>query len=406
MPAPGLRPRLTAPCRRALVAYGTRPELIKLAPVVAALEGRAVEVVLVDTAQHYSDALNRDIRMSLAVRDPDFALGVGSAPAPEQVARVIAGIGEVVEKIRPDVVVCQGDTNSVLGIALGAAAAEVPVGHVEAGLRSFDWRMPEERNRVLADHIAGHLWAPTAVAAGNLAREGLPEEQVLVTGNTVVDVVLAEMAAAPPQDALLGDLPERFILATIHRPENTDDPAALATLLAALAGAPLPVVFPLHPRTRIAAETAGCESMLASANVRVIDPVDFRVLQALEARCALIVSDSGGLQEEASVHKRPIIVPRRSTERPEVLGTFATLVTDNTELAGAIAETCSHLDEVLKRLAEEPSPYGDGRAGERIAAALVLEPFAASERGSSPDTGTDGISAAAARTPSGTVLRS
>jgi UDP-N-acetylglucosamine 2-epimerase (non-hydrolysing) len=242
--------------------------------------------------------------------------------------------------------------------------------HVEAGLRSFDDDMPEEHNRIETDHLSALCLAPTDWAAKHLADEGIDGDRVVVTGNTAVDAVLDALPGPARQDEVLrffGVAPDAFVLATIHRPENTDVPAVLRQVLEALGALPLPVVLPLHPRTRHRIDEDGLGSLLGP--LQPVPPLRHADFLALAARSALLVSDSGGIQEEASVLKRPVLVVRRSTERPEVEGTFARLV-GPTELTAAATRWLAELRRSPGSLAELASPYGDGTASHRCVTAI------------------------------------
>jgi UDP-N-acetylglucosamine 2-epimerase (non-hydrolysing) len=272
---------------------------------------------------------------------------------------------------RPDAVVVQGDTNSTLAAALAANARGIPLVHVEAGLRSYDRAMPEEHNRVVADHLADLCCAPTETSRAQLAAEGIAGDRVVVTGNTVVDVA----ARMLPDPARRGALLDRFgldrdgyVLSTFHRPENVDDETCLRTILAELSALPLPVVLPLHPRTAARLAASAGDPLGA---VRVIEPLAYQEFLGLARECAFLVSDSGGVQEEASIVKRPVVVVRVSTERPEVIGTFAELVAPGAGIGELGRAWAADLPAVHAHLATLPTPYGDGHAGERTAAAIA-----------------------------------
>jgi UDP-N-acetylglucosamine 2-epimerase (non-hydrolysing) len=243
--------------------------------------------------------------------------------------------------------------------------------HVEAGLRSFDRRMPEEHNRVIADHLADLLLAPTETSRSNLLGEGIPDERIEVTGNTVVEAVGRLMPSADERERILRSFSVTrggFVLSTFHRPENVDDPETLATILETLGFLPLPVILPLHPRTVANVEAFALGDLLGK--LQVVEPVGYREFLGLGAESALLVSDSGGVQEEVSVYKRPVIVVRRSTERPEVIGTFAERVEPGPRIAELAAEWIGDLADIHERLASTPSPYGDGSASRRSVAAI------------------------------------
>jgi UDP-N-acetylglucosamine 2-epimerase (non-hydrolysing) len=350
------------------VVFGTRPEVVKLAPVLWAL-GPAARTI--HTGQHYDPALASSVFADVDLEPPDVQLEVGSAPRGPQIAAAIAALDGVLAATRPAAVVVQGDTNSTLAGAVAANAHGIPLVHVEAGLRSFDRTMPEEHNRVVADHLADLCCAPTETNRRQLAAEGIDEARVVVTGNTVVDAAARVLADTRPRAELMrrfGLAPQRFVLSTFHRPENVDDPETLRTILHELATLPLPVLLPLHPRTAARAMDAGL--LAAEGPVRAVEPLGYRAFLGLAAECAFLVSDSGGVQEEASIVGRPVLVVRRSTERPEVLDTFAKLVAPGPAIGEQGRAWAHEVDDLHRRLASEPTPYGDGHAGARTAAAI------------------------------------
>jgi UDP-N-acetylglucosamine 2-epimerase (non-hydrolysing) len=352
-----------------LVVYGTRPEAVKLLGLVDRLgpAGRTLH-----SGQHYSPDLAAEFEGAIGLRAPDQRLAVGGTTRGQQIGEAVIGIEAELRRVPTVAVVVQGDTNTALAGALAANAAEVPLVHVEAGLRSFDRAMPEEHNRVVVDHIADLCCAPTAVSAANLEREGITGDQVVVTGNTVVEAVHRLMPRDDEAGKVLAErglTRDEFVLATFHRPENVDDPDVLAVILRELGALPLPVVLPLHPRTEARARDAGLGDLLA--HVRVERPAGYRPFLALMASCALVVSDSGGVQEESSVVKRPVVVVRRSTERPEVLGTFCELVPAGPRIGEVASAWLADLPAVHARLAAIETPYGDGGASHKTLDALV-----------------------------------
>jgi UDP-N-acetylglucosamine 2-epimerase (non-hydrolysing) len=348
---------------RVAVVLGTRPEIIKLAGVI---DGFAEQAVVLHTGQHFDPGLSQAFFDGLGLAAPAYRLEIGGTTRAEQIGAGTIEIAAVLEKLRPSAVVVQGDTNSALAGALAANSAAVPLVHVEAGLRSFDRAMPEEHNRVLIDHISDLLAAPTPVAVANLAREGLGGTSVICCGNTVIEAVRRQLPGAAARAELLSRWnlrPAQFVLATIHRPENTDEPVALARILSELADLPIPVVLPLHPRTAGAVERAGLETVLS--RLLVVPPLDGAEFLGLAAEAALLVSDSGGVQEEVTVLGKPLVVVRRSTERPEAFEDFATLVTPD-GVGAAAAAYLADLPALGARLATLASPYGDGSASETI----------------------------------------
>ncbi|MDP9115794.1 MAG: UDP-N-acetylglucosamine 2-epimerase (non-hydrolyzing) [Actinomycetota bacterium] len=346
------------------VVLGTRPEIIKLAGLLDELGDRAV---LIHTGQHYDEGLSQVFFDSLGLRRPAHQLHLGGGSRADQIGRGAVEVGHLLSAIGPRVVVVQGDTNSALAGALAANSHEIPLVHVEAGLRSFDRAMPEEHNRVLVDHLADLLAAPTPSAVANLEREGISGPSVIRTGNTVVEAVARQLPDSVARTRLLAEYQltgKGFVLATIHRPENTDDPAALAEVLRQLGQLPLPVLLPLHPRTLAAAQRAGLESLLEE--LQVVRPLDGPSFLGLACEAALLVSDSGGVQEEVTVLGRPLVVVRRSTERPEAFEHHATLVSPSG--IGAAAERyLTDVAGVHTRLESIRSPFGDGSASAVIA---------------------------------------
>ncbi len=354
--------------RSIAVVLGTRPEVMKLAGIARLLGGAAR---IVHSGQHFDHNLSDVFFADLGLPAPDEHLAVGGASRGAQIGEATRGLDQMFASDRPAAVVVQGDTNTVLAGSLAANAREIPLVHVEAGLRSHDRRMPEEHNRVVADHLADLCLAPTEVNRANLAAEGIGGERVVVTGNTVVEVVQEHLPGEAERAAVLADLglePAGFVVATIHRPENVDDPAKLRVVLEQLASIPLPVVLPIHPRTAKRVEQAALHDLLAE--LTVVEPQGYLRFLALLAESAFVVSDSGGLMEEVSVLKRGMIVVRRSTERPEVQGTFVERVPPGPRIGELAAEWAADVAGLRERLAGIPSPYGDGTASARSVAAM------------------------------------
>jgi UDP-N-acetylglucosamine 2-epimerase (non-hydrolysing) len=353
---------------RAAVVFGTRPEIIKLARIARLL---GPDSCLIHSGQHDSYEMAKSFLDELRFGAPDVQLAVGNQSRGQQIGEAIRGLDEYFEADRPDVVVVQGDTNTTLAGAVAANARQIPIVHIEAGLRSRDRAMPEEHNRVVTDHLADVCCAPTDVSKMNLEHEGVGGERVVVTGNTVVDAVLECLPSRVDRRSLVakrGVDPGSYILATFHRPENVDEPAPLRTVLDQLGALPMPVILPLHPRTADRARAFGLSGQLS--RLIVTEPLGYSEFVALAAESAVLVSDSGGLVEEASVLKRPIAVVRRSTERPEVQGTFAELVASGPAISKQVGVWLDDVEAVHARLAEISSPYGDGRASERCVAAI------------------------------------
>lgn len=343
---------------RIAIVIGTRPEIIKMMPII---EHLGAEAELIYTGQHY-DEMMAGVFFDAFGMSPTSVLQIGNLTRGEQIGTGTTAISKLFCDAKPRAVVVQGDTNSALAGALAANATETPLVHVEAGLRSFDRAMPEEHNRVLIDHVSDLLLAPTAVAETNLHRERCAG-RIEVTGNTVVEAVtrmLPDLSRRRQLLASYGLVDNEFVLATIHRPENTDDPRNLHAIFTALQGLDVPVLLPLHPRTRMRLRASNLENLLD--NLRVIEPIGYPDFLALAAHARLLISDSGGVQEEVSVLKRRAVVVRRSTERPEALGTF-TVLCEPAQLGDTASEWVRDSDGRQEFIEKLRSPYGDGDAG-------------------------------------------
>ncbi len=298
---------------------GARPQFIKCAPVSRELR-KEHEEVLIHTGQHYDHGMSAIFFEELAIPEPDYNLGIGSGTHGRQTGAMLGAIEDVFEKEKPDIVLVYGDTNSTFAGALAAAKLHVPVAHVEAGLRSFDRRMPEEVNRVLTDHASDILFCPTATAVTNLAAEGI-RDGVHLVGDVMVDAMNYNRAIAGERSRILEDLgvrPGEYLVITVHRPSNTDDRENLAGILGALGEAGMPVVFPVHPRTRKYLKGYGLFSRMPE-NVRVVEPLGYLDMLRLMAHAAKILTDSGGIQKEAYVLGVPCITLRENTEWVETV---------------------------------------------------------------------------------------
>jgi UDP-N-acetylglucosamine 2-epimerase (non-hydrolysing) len=350
------------------VVLGTRPEIIKLARITQLLDDDAY---VIHTGQHYDTNLSDVFFTEFDMRPPDTFIGVGGQTRGEQIGNGTAALDQLFSSLQPSAVVVQGDTNAVVAGALAANANEIPLVHVEAGLRSFDRRMPEEHNRVVADHLSDLCLAPTDLNVANLKKEGISGDVVLKTGNPVVEAVERLMPTEGERKSLLeqhGLVREGFVLATFHRPENVDTREILENILGALSSLSLPVLLPLHPRTQKRIEQFGLSS--AASGLTIVDPIGYRDFIGLGAESTLIISDSGGVQEEVSVYKRPAVVIRRSTERQEVEGTFVQRFEPGPALGSQLASEVERSKARAVELAEMPSPYGDSRTPQRAVQAI------------------------------------
>ncbi len=349
-----------------LTIVGARPQFIKAAPVSRALR-RVAREILVHTGQHYDYGMSAVFFEELALPEPDYNLGIGSGSHGKQTGEMLIAIEEVLLSERPDWVLVYGDTNSTLAGALAAVKLHIPVAHVEAGLRSFNRAMPEEHNRVLTDHAADLLFCPTRHAVDLLAREGITRG-VHLTGDVMLDAFRYNTALAEQRSAILDALglqPQTYYLATLHRPANTDDPAQLQTLLDTLAELPLPVVLPLHPRTRQQIELHALAPKSKIQNLKIIPPMGYLDMLLLERCARLILTDSGGVQKEAYMAGVPCVTLRDETEWVETLDAGWNI------LVGADPDRIRAAVRDFTPPAEHPPLYGDGHAADRIVEILM-----------------------------------
>ena len=350
---------------RVLSIVGARPQFIKAAPVSRALRERHVEV-LVHTGQHYDHAMSDVFFEELGIPKPDVNLGVGSGSHGEQTAEMLVPLEKLLLRERPDCVVVYGDTNTTLAGALAASKLDMPVAHVEAGLRSFDRRMPEEINRVVSDHLSRVLLCPTPAAVGNLRAEGIVDGVELV-GDVMLDTALYQTRSADESDTLasFGLVPAGYLLATVHRAGNTDSREHLTAIVEALTSLDRPVVWPVHPRTAKMLAAYGLEDrVVARGDVRAVTPVSYGVMLALLRGAAGVLTDSGGMQKEAYFFGVPCVTLRDETEWVE------TVEAGWNVLAGADAAAIVAAAGRLERPDTHPDLYGDGHAAQRVVAAI------------------------------------
>ncbi len=351
------------------IVVGTRPEIIKMAPVVRACQTRGTPFLLLHTGQHYSFEMDGVFFQELGLPVPHANLEVGSGTQAYQIGTMILGFEPLLARERPDVLLVEGDTSSVLAGALTAQKMGIPVGHVEAGLRSYDRGMPEEINRILTDHLSEYLFAPTEHSRDILLGERIAPARIHVTGNTVVDELLRqrERAMRPGLFEQFAVTPGRYALATVHRAENTDRPERLRGIVEGLtraaAALDLPVLAALHPRTAARLERMG---LGFDGRVRALPPLPYLDFLGLHARAALVLTDSGGLQEEACSLGVPCVTLRDNTERPESVEVGANM------LAGATPERIVECARAMRdRRRDWPNPFGDGTSGLRIVDLLL-----------------------------------
>jgi UDP-N-acetylglucosamine 2-epimerase (non-hydrolysing) len=360
---------------KVLHVVGARPNFMKVAPVMRGLAARGSQVSqrLVHTGQHYDEAMSQVFFDELQIEPPDENLEVGSGSHAWQTAQIMMRFEPVLKGSAPDWVVVVGDVNSTMACTLVAAKLGVRVAHVEAGLRSFDRNMPEEINRLVTDALADLLLTPSPDADENLGREGIPRERIRQVGNVMIDTLLhnLERARAREVHRRLGLEARRFVYVTMHRPSNVDERESLRAIVDCLAGLTesVPVVFPVHPRTRQRLVDFGLLAALDSrAGMRLVEPVSYLDSIALADQAACVLTDSGGLQEEATFLRVPCLTLRPNTERPIT-------ITEGSNRLTTLATLRADLDEAIRRREAGEifpcPPLWDGRAGERIADALL-----------------------------------
>jgi UDP-N-acetylglucosamine 2-epimerase (non-hydrolysing) len=359
---------------------GARPNLMKIAPVIAALKSRPTVFVvrLVHTGQHYDAAMNDQFFAALDIAHPDISLEVGSASHAVQTAEIMRRFEPVLDAEAPDAVLVVGDVNSTIACALVAAKKSVPVIHVEAGLRSYDRAMPEEINRVLTDQISDTLFTTEREARANLMREGIADERIHFVGNVMIDTLKRQLGRAKPARetlaghagaAALASGARRYAVLTLHRPSNVDDAAALKPLLQAITdvSALIPIVFPIHPRTRARIESFGLSGALATPNIVLLPPQGYLEMLGLMKDAKLVLTDSGGIQEETTALGVPCITLRHNTERPITVAEGTNTVVGNDP--EKILATVRDILRTGGKAGKIPE-FWDGRAAERIAAEL------------------------------------
>ncbi len=346
------------------IILGTRPEIIKMSSVIRECENGGLSYFILHTGQHYSYNMDKVFFQQLELPRAKYNLDVGSGSHAEETGRMLIGIEKILLKEKPDTVLVEGDTNTVLAGALAASKLHIKVGHVEAGLRSYDRRMPEEINRILTDHISDYLFAPTEKAREILLREGTSEDKIFVTGNTIVDAVYQNLKIANKKLNILDKLglePKNYFLVTLHRPENVDDKERFKRILKSLDQLgdefSLPVIYPIHPRSK----RRMAEFNIKANYVKLMAPFDFLSFLQLESNAKLVLTDSGGVQEESCILGVACVTLRDTTERPETLEVGSnTLSGDNSDKI---------LQSVKLMVNKENSwinPFGDGKAGKRI----------------------------------------
>jgi UDP-N-acetylglucosamine 2-epimerase (non-hydrolysing) len=360
-------------------AVGARPNFVKMAPVIEATRRRApFRQVVVHTGQHYDERLSAEIIDDLGFAQPDRFLGVGSGSHGEQTGFTLVAFERVLLEDPPDLVVVSGDVNATLACALAAAKLGVPVAHVESGLRSRDWSMPEEQNRVLTDRLSDLLFTHSPEAGENLLAEGIPGERIHYVGNTMIDTLrrLEQAARARRTWERIGADEQGYALVTLHRPSNVDVEERLSGIVTALTelGTRAQVVFPIHPRTRARLAAGNGLDRLERAGVLCLDPLGYLDFLSLECSAGLIVTDSGGVQEEAAALGVPCYTLRANTERP------VTISQGTNTLIGEDPAAIGGLELAREAPAPRAIPLWDGKAAERVADVVAGALAPSSER--------------------------
>jgi len=344
---------------------GARPNFPKAAPVLAALAERGVRQRLVHTGQHYDDRMSEVFFRELDLPRPDLNLGVGSGSHAQQTAAILTGLEAEMIATQPELVVVYGDVNSTLAAAIAASKLQIPVAHVEAGLRSFDMTMPEEINRIVTDRLSDLLLCTSPEAIAHLAHEGVSAERIHLVGNPMIDTLLHNLGRLDPEKAraALG-LPQDYLVATLHRPGNVDDPESAAELVALVhsAAARAEIVLPLHPRGRRVLEALGIGD---HPRVHVVEPLGYLEFMSLVRGARAVITDSGGVQEETTMLGVPCLTLRPNTERPVT-------ITHGTNRLATPSTVIGLLDLAMSEApTERRPPLWDGHAGERIADVII-----------------------------------
>lgn len=346
-----------------LHVVGARPNFMKAAPVLRALKQKGAQQTLVHTGQHYDVNMSDVFFQELQIPEPDVNLAVGSGSHAQQTAEIMTRFESVVLKCRPDIVLVYGDVNSTVAAALVCSKLLIPVGHVEAGLRSFDRTMPEEINRLVTDQLSDVLFTPSADGDANLQREGIPAEKVHLVGNVMIDTLVQFL---PIARAIKSSVPQGYALVTLHRPANVDDPKMLGKILSALGAVSrdLPVIFPVHPRTRHAIREFG----LQADGIQIMDPMSYLEFLGMQCRATVVITDSGGIQEETTYLGIPCLTVRPNTERP-----VTTEIGTNVLVGDDMDKLRSEMLRILSGHGQQGRvpPLWDGHASERIATLLT-----------------------------------
>ena len=344
------------------IVLGTRPEIIKLAPLIKRLNKKSTSIIF--TGQHYDYEMGLKFIEQLGIRKPDYTLKITRSNPPNQIADIIKKVSFIIKNESSDTVIVQGDTNTVLAASISSLKCNIPISHVESGLRSFDWRMPEEHNRIAVDHMSEFLFAPTILSKKNLIQENI-HGKIFVTGNTIIDSINQFTKISKKYSELLVNTKD-YVLTTLHRSENVDNQNTLNAIVKAMINTNEYFIFPLHPRTRKQLKKFGLyEKLNKSKNILLMNSVGYFEILELMKNCKYIMSDSGGIQEEAtapSINKKVVVV-RKTSDRPESISTGFSVLSGTT-YEGLI--TCLKKTSENFSLPNKKSPYGIGNASKKI----------------------------------------
>ncbi|MCK4234405.1 UDP-N-acetylglucosamine 2-epimerase (non-hydrolyzing) [candidate division WOR-3 bacterium] len=349
------------------VVLGTRPEIIKLSPIFSELKRKKIRYNLIHTGQHYSLKMDKIFFADLRIPEPHYLLGIGPGTHGRQTGTILMRIEKIFLKDKPDIVLVEGDTNSVFATALAASKLKIKVGHIEAGLRSFDREMPEEVNRILTDHVSDFLFAPTEISKKNLITEGIDKRKIFVTGNTIVDATIENIKIAEKKSKILTDLlisNKTYFLVTLHRVENVDNKNRLKEIISAireLCRTHL-VIFPIHPRTTKRIKEFNLSKPIKRIkNLKIIEPLGYLDFLKLERNARLVLTDSGGIQEETCILNIPCVTIRENTERPETVS-----VKSNIIVGWKSVDIINGVYKMLKKKRTWKQPFGNGKAAKKI----------------------------------------
>jgi len=344
------------------IVLGTRPEIIKLAPIIRKIGSKNCSVIF--TGQHYDNQMGLGFMRALDLPKPNYSLNITKSNPQLQISEIIAKLSKILIKERPDTVMTQGDTNTVLAAGICSLKSNIPISHVESGLRSNDWRMPEEHNRIVVDHLSELLFAPTKITKSNLKSEKV-HGKIFVTGNTVIDAINIYSKISKKKSNL--SVPSSdFILSTLHRSENVDNKKILSSIIKGLINSNENIIFPIHPRTKKRLHEFSLYNKLnENKNIQMIDSVGYFEILELMKNCSFIVTDSGGIQEEATspIIRKKVLVVRKTTDRPEAVDSKLAEIVGLKEknISNSIIKTMKN-----PKLNSKKTPYGKGNASEKI----------------------------------------